>query len=366
MNTTNAFKNRSPWPWNILIPIGLLLYALVFLADILIPFFMGFVGAYIFHRPVEKLMYFKISRAWASAVVVLGLILGLTIFMIVFMPFVQRQLFMLASAIPAVLEQWFNTLLPYLERATSEFGGPSSLDLKNQLTSHLGDMMTWSIRLLLNLVSNGLALANLLTLVILTPMIMYYLLSDWPKLIAGIQRMIPQPYQPQVVQYAYRIHRILSRYASGQLMVCFVLVILYTFCLWLIGLPQGLFVGMITGCLSAIPYIGMIIGLLTSIAIAVAHGEPVSMYALILFVFSVIGFIEGKVLLPRLVGEKIDLHPVWILFALLFGAKLLGFLGIIIALPCAAIAGVIVRVAMDWYRTTDFYKGVSHRAKELL
>ena len=119
MNTTSVLKNKGLWPWNILIPIGLLLYVLAFLSDILIPFFMGFVGAYIFHRPVEKLMYLRISRAWASGIVVLGLILGLTVFMIVFMPFVQRQLFMLASAIPAALEQWFNTLLPYIEKATS-------------------------------------------------------------------------------------------------------------------------------------------------------------------------------------------------------------------------------------------------------
>lgn len=341
---------------------AVILYFLNSISAIFFPFFTGLIGAYALNGTVTRLEKFKISRGIASSFIIFGVILLLVILVIVFIPFIHQQLLTLASNVPGIVESTFTTMSPVLERASAELGTPSAIELKAQIKSHLGDIMSWSIKILTNVLTNSMALANLLSLVILTPIIMFYLLKDWPKLVSSVTDIIPHPYRQTIKAYALRIDDTLSAYARGQLLVCLILMVLYAISLTIIDLPHGLFVGIMTGFMSFIPYVGMITGLIASLAIAFANALGFNHIMAIFIAFTIIGLIEGNILSPRLIGERIGLHPVWIIFSLLAGATWFGFFGVLLALPTAAIVGVIVRIALDAYQSSYFYKGKSSEA----
>jgi predicted PurR-regulated permease PerM len=348
---------QKTWFWLTLLIIASTLYALSTLSAILFPFLMGAIGAYGLSGIVDRLEKLKISRGLSSALLILAVILILLLLMMVFIPFLHNQLINLASRVPALMEDWYVSIKPFLEKSAHELGTPNPAEIKAQVTSHIGDIITWSIRIITNLFTNGMALANLISLILLTPIIMFYLLKDWPRLIRKIDETLPLTYQPLIRRHAQTMDAMLSAYAQGQGIVCLILMVLYSTSLWAIGLEQGIFIGIITGFMSFIPYIGMISGLLTSIAVTLANALGWAMLIKVIITFVIIGAIEGNYLAPRFIGERIGLHPVWIIFALLAGATWFGFLGILIALPSAAIIGVLVRIILEWYRTSKFYLG---------
>lgn len=337
----------------------LVIVFLISLDKIIFPFFMGLIGAYAFNYFVTAMEHRGISRGIGSAFIILGVLISLSLLVVVFLPLVQRELFILAAKMPAIIESWVNLMRPLLEKSTSEFGTPLPSDIKAQVTSHMGDIINWSIKLLTNILTNGLALANILSLTILTPVIMFYLLKDWPKLVTQIDQNIPKMYQQNVRFYANQVNITLSAYVRGQALVCFILMVLYSLSLWIIGVPHGFFLGIMTGFMSFIPYIGMLAGLLGTLAISLANFVSWGQIFMILLTFTVIGAIEGNFLSPRLIGEKVGLHPVWIIFSLLASATWFGFLGVLVALPLAAIIGVIVRILLQWYRSSSFYQPVA-------
>ncbi len=350
---------RTNWFWFSALIIAGVFYLLNSLSTIFFPFFLGLIGAYAFDGIVTRMGRFKISRGLASAIVILGVILLLIVMLIIFIPFLQQQFYVLGSNVPSMVESSFATIKPLLERSASEFGTPSPAELQGQIKSHLGDILTWSIKLITNVLTNGMALANVLSLIFLTPIIMFYLLKDWPKLVCTVEALIPAAYSDQVKHLAKRIDYTLSAYAVGQSFVCLVLMVLYSVSLTLIGLPQGFFVGILTGFMSFIPYVGMLAGLLASLAVSIANLSGLNQVTSILIVFGLISIIESNFLAPRLIGEKVGLHPVWIIFSLLAGATWFGFVGILIALPTAAMIGVIVRIALEFYRSSGIYLGTS-------
>lgn len=333
------------------------LYLLNTLETILFPFFLGLIGAYAFNHLVSILEKYHISRGVGSAFVIVGFLISVGLLVTVFLPLLQQQLFILAYSMPAVVESWFLLMKPLLEQSSLELGTPSAAEIKSQVTSHFGDIINWSIRLLTNVFTNGLALANILSLVVLMPIIMFYLLKDWPKLIRQLDQCIPLPYRTSVHFYASRIDKTLSEFAKGQGLVCLILMGMYSISLWAIGVPHGFFLGMMTGFMSFIPYVGMIIGLVATLAISLANFESWSQILLVVGTFVTIGAVEGNFISPRLIGDKVGLHPVWIMFSLLAFATWFGFLGVVVALPVAAIIGVIIRIIFQWYKTSPLYTG---------
>lgn len=351
------------WMWVlavIMLSVGSMFYSL---SAIILPFLLGFIGAYALDGLVTRMGGIKISRGIASAILIFGVILLLALLMMVAFPYLQQQLVRLALGVPGVVNETFDHFKPFLEDLSERFGTPQASDLKNQLTSHLGDILTWSIRLITNLLTNGMILANVISLTILTPIIMFYLLKDWPKLIDRIDCYIPIAYIDDVRRHAKTIDKTLSEYAKGQATVCLILMAFYAYTLWMIGLNQGVFVGILTGFLSFIPYVGWLIGFFTSIALALTQFDS-SLVGLVFIAFFIIGMIESNFLSPRLIGEKIGLHPVWIIFALLAGATWFGFMGVLLALPIAATIGVIVKIILEWYLTSSLYKGSFQKNNE--
>lgn len=346
---------KQPWFWPLVIIIGGTCYALNSISTILFPFVMGLIGAYVLNGLVTRLERFRISRGLSSAIIIVGVIVFLVMLMMVFIPFVQRQLLLLATNIPLLVENGFEVLKPLLEKSAKEFGTPPPNEIQSQLINHLGEIMTWAIRLLTSLLSNGMVVANVLSLVFITPIVMFYLVKDWPILLESIKRIIPPRFLPQTTLYAQKIDQALSYYLKGQFVICLILMCLYSITLSLIGLPHGFFVGIATGIMSFIPYVGMASGLLASLAISLVHFHGINQVTAIFIAFISIGLIESYVLAPRFIGQKVGLHPVWIIFALLAAATLFGFLGVLLALPLAAIISVVVRLLIEWYRSTSLY-----------
>ncbi len=348
---------QKNWFWVSILLSAAVLYALSSLSAILLPFLLGAIGAYGLSGLVDRLEHLNISRGISSALIILAVIFALILLMMVFIPFLQNQLFSLASQVPSLVEEWYMDLKPLLEKSAKELGTPDPSEIKAQVTSHIGDIMTLSIRLFTNIFTNSMVLANMLSLLLLTPVIMFYLLKDWPNLINSIDRHIPLSHQAMIRHHAKTMDTMLSAYAKGQGLVCLILMVLYSCSLWAVGLEQGVFIGVITGFMSFIPYVGTISGLLTSIAVTLANALGWGMLIKVIIIFIIIGVIEGNFLSPRFIGERIGLHPVWIIFSLLAGASWFGFLGVLVALPSAAILGVLVRIFLEWYRTSKFYLG---------
>ena len=342
--------------WFALLGLAALMATLYSLGSVLMPFLTGFVGAYALNWPATWLSQRYLSRGIASAFLVLSLIIILITLMLVALPYLQQQLFLLASSIPRLIERLFQNIAPTLESISNDYGTPSAAELKTQVISHLGDILTWSVRVITNLLSNGMALANLLSLVILTPLITFYLLKDWPRIVTKIDNLLPTQWASQIRKHTTTVDRTLSSYAKGQAIICLILMVLYSTSLWAIGLKQGVIVGILAGFLSFIPYIGMLIGYMTSLGLSFAEFTSWSAIGCVTLVFITINLIEANVLVPRFIGQKIGLHPVWIIFALLAAGTWFGFMGILVALPVTAALGVITRILIDWYIETPFYQ----------
>lgn len=348
--------NRTFWFWLTALCAVAVFYFFRSLSAIFFPFFMGLIGAYALDGLVSRLERIKIGRGLGSAIVVLSVLFIFVLLMMVFIPFVQQQIITLAAQAPHLADGWLQELKPTLASISERFGTAATPDeLKAKVAEHVGDIFGWSLRIITNLLTNGMALANIISLVILTPIIMFYLLKDWPRMIHSVYQLIPLKHRAAVVLYISRIDSTLSSYARGQILVCFTLMILYSFSLWLIGVDQAVFLGIMTGFLSFIPYVGAFMGLLATMANGFAHFEGWNQIMLIFAVFAVVGLIEGNVLSPRFIGERVGLHPVWIIFALLASASWFGFAGVLVALPVAAIVGVVVRTTLEWYKTTSYY-----------
>lgn len=335
---------------------SLLIFGIYSLKPILTPFLAGFIGAYALRHLVNHLERWRLGRGLASAVVILSLLLliwGLTLFAL---PYIQRQLTQLAAAVPNLATRFLETILPVLEKLFNEHFVQIE-DLRHQLTSHIGALLQLSLQFFINLISSSTVIANILSWVILTPLIMFYLLRDWPKLFAVIRKLIPLKHRHSVTEVSHDIDHMLSTYAWGQIRVCLILAALYACGLQLIGLEQGIFLGSLTGILAFIPYIGALIGFLASLGLMLAQTGDLSLLPSLILVFGVINFIEANFLTPLLIGKKIGLHPLWILFALLAGGSWFGFVGLIFTLPMAALIGVLVRVTLRYYEKSLFYQG---------
>lgn len=348
--------NRSVMFWTAALGAVAIYYFFQSLSAIFFPFLVGLIGAYALDGTVNRLARVKIRRSLGSALVVLTVLLSFILLLMVFIPFVQQQIVTLAIKAPELADGWLQGLKPWLAEVSQKFGNAASPDdIKQKVSEHFGDIFGWSLKIITNLLTNGMALANIISLVVLTPIIMFYLLKDWPRFTSSIHDMIPYGYRDTVLLYSGRIDRTLSDYAKGQILVCLTLMVLYSLALWLIGVKQPFFLGFMTGFMSFIPYVGVVLGLLATLANGFAHFDGWNQIILIFTVFIAIGLIEGNLLSPRLIGERVGLHPVWIIFALLASATWFGFAGVLVALPVAAIIGVIIRTTVEWYKTTRCY-----------
>ncbi len=324
----------------VIIAVILLGLAINLLGDIILPFVLGFAIAYLLDPLADRLEALGLPRALATATITLIFVAGLMVGLTLGLPVLAEQISALVAAVPAymqALQGWIDA---------QQMGLP-----ENEIIASLNQVAVDGLQTVARgLVLSGLSVVNLVTLVFVTPIVAIYMLNDWDRMVAGIDALLPSHQAALIRQLANQMDTMLSGFLRGQIMVCLVLGVIYALGLSWVGLKGGLVLGFIAGLISFIPYVGAAIGMVLAGLLGLGQfGLDWMTLGQIAAVFAIGQFVEGNILTPRLVGDRVRLHPVWIMFALLAMGHLFGFLGLLLAVPVAAICGVLVRYAAGLY-----------------
>jgi len=336
------------------------LAAFVFIAfvwgvsDVLFPFIMGLILAYLLDPLVDWLEQAKLPRWFAAIAVTLMTVLIVVGVLLLLAPLLYNQSLSLAEKLPIFLQELRLVALEFMDQIKEKLTGEQTAVLKEKVNDFAGkDTFTWMAEIISSLWGGGLALVNVVSLLIITPVILFYMLRDWDKIVESTDSLLPSIYANSIRELVKQIDRVLSGFIRGQLMVCLVLGLLYSLGLVLIGLDFGLVIGLATGFLSFIPYFGMLIGFSISLLVAIAQFEAWQPIIYILIIFGLGQILEGSIITPKFVGDKVGLHPTWMIFSLMVGGSLFGFLGILIAVPVAATIAVTVRFVLTNWQKND-------------
>jgi predicted PurR-regulated permease PerM len=315
-------------------------YLLTALSDILLPFALGFALAYFLDPLADRLEAVGVRRSLATLTITVIVGLALLTALAFGLPVLAQQISMLIAALPGYISDVQVWLLEQ-----------NLVEGQNELVSVMGESLLAGLqKTASSMVLTGLSLINLLALIFITPIVAVYMLNDWDHMIARINGLLPEEQAAIIRNLASQIDETLGGFARGQILVCLSLGTIYAVGLSLVGLQSGIIVGVFAGLISFIPYVGAAFGLVLAGALGLGQfGFELPPLALIAGVFFVGQFIEGNILTPRLVGDRVKLHPVWIIFALLAMGSLFGFLGLLLAVPLAAIIGVLVRYGVTLY-----------------
>ncbi len=337
--------------------VGALLFALHLFSSILLPFVLAALVAYLLDPIAGRLEAIGVPRGLAAILLVVALLALIIAFLLLFYPLILAQITILISLIPQyirLLGDLIQQSLLWLE----ENLGPEFVDqrLRQLALSQVNTMIGWLTGAIASVVGGGVQLINVLALIVVTPIVAFYLLRDWPKIMARLESWVPRRYAPTVRDIASEIDRILSAWVRGQALVCLILALFYATALTAAGLQLGLIVGLTAGILSFIPYVGTLTGFVVGVGMAAAQFGTWSGVAMIAAIFVFGNVVEGYVLYPRLLGERVELHAVWVIFALFAGGAVFGFLGVLLAVPVAAAIGVIVRHWLKRYLASELYR----------
>ncbi|WP_170985117.1 AI-2E family transporter [Roseomonas sp. AR75] len=333
-----------------------LLFALWLFSAILTPFVLAFCIAYFLDPPVTKMRQFGVPRGLAAFLLVLGLAAFGLLAMLLLYPLLVAQIGVLITRLPAYVTGISTLVQQALERAQEAFG-PEVVDaqLRDLAVRQAGAMVTFLGTAVGRLIGGGVALFNVFTLVVVTPIVAFYLLRDWPRILARVDSWLPRRSAHTLRQLARDTDRVLAAWLRGQLLCCGILGIYYAAGLQLVGLELGLIVGLMAGALSFIPYVGSLTGFVVAVLLAAAQFATWHGVGLVVAVFVTGQILEGYVIYPRLLGDRVELHAVWVIFALFAGGVAFGFLGVLLAVPIAAALGVVARYWLRRYLESPLY-----------
>ena len=320
------------------------------------PFAISTVLAYLGDPLVDRLERHKLSRTVSVSIVFLAIFLVILLMLIVLIPATFQQLKTVIQLLP-VWEEWLRTnALPILIEYTDL--DPEFFDLSQLVKNMAGEWQkTGGILAELgkSVTSSGLVIVEFFVNLFLVPVVTFYLLRDWDHMVEHIRLMLPVNIEPIVVELVSECDEVLGAFLKGQLMVMLALGLIYGLGLWAVGLQFALLIGLLAGLVSIIPYMGFVVGFSTAIVVALFQFDSYTPMLMVAGVFVVGQALEGWVLTPYLVGDKIGLHPVAVIFALMAGSQILGFVGMLIALPLAAIIMVLLRHLHRNYKASHLY-----------
>ncbi len=329
---------------------ALLLGWLVYLlGPVLTPFLVAALLAYLGDPLVDRLQRLKLARTPAVLVVFAGLLLAAAAALVVVVPLAQRQLAALLERAPAFVDWLQNVLVPWVNRLLPEGEGLDLGRVRAVAAEHWQQAGGAAAGLLAGVSRSGLALLGWLANLVLIPVVTFYLLRDWDALVARVHGLLPPRMAPAVAGLAAEADEVLGAFVRGQLLVMLALGVIYSAGLALVGLDTALLIGMLAGLVSVVPYLGFIVGLASAGVAVLVQTHEVAQLLPVLGVFVVGQALEGTVLTPWLVGDRIGLHPVAVIFAVLAGGQLFGFVGVLLALPVAAVLVVALRHAHRRY-----------------
>ncbi len=350
-----SFQRQAAFWLGALVVLAVLLWLF---SAILLPFLAGLVLAYFLDPVADALERLGLPRLVATLVILLCSLLAVVFGMVLILPILGDQIGKFAGDLPGLINTLisrFNELAPQWMK---DLVARSGADVQGNATEFAGKAAGWILSLLSSLLSGGMALVNLVSLLFVTPIVAFYLLEDWDKIVAKVDGWLPRQHAPVIRGLAAQIDESMAGFIRGQGTVCLLLAAFYAIGLTLVGLKFGLAIGITAGLLTFIPYAGAIIGGVLAIGVALVQFWPD--YAAMLMVIGVFvlgQFIEGNILSPKLVGKRVGLHPVWLMFALFAFGYLFGFVGLLLAVPLAAAAGVLVRFGITQYLGSKLYLG---------
>lgn len=353
----NGTTNMQNWnKSNILFLVIILMGLTYLLAPILTPFLTGAILAYLVNPLVNILMRLRIPRLAAVIIVFVLLFTILTLLVLLLIPLIESQIDLLAEAIPNMLAWIQSTLTPMV----SGFFGTEELininTIKATFAEHWAKAPGIASTFLNTIIHSGFVLATWLINLFLIPVVTFYLLCDWNRLIDNLHHLIPRKIEHKAVKLFKECDAVLSAFFRGQLLVMLSLGIIYGVGLTLVGLKIGLILGLVIGLISIVPYLGMVVGVTIATIAAYVQFGSIHNVLLIWLVFIIGQVVESTLLTPNLIGDRIGLHPVAVIFAVLTGGSLFGFFGVLLALPAAAVIMVWLRFLNERYQASHFYR----------
>jgi predicted PurR-regulated permease PerM len=333
----------------------LVLLALWLLSTILLPFLIGLAIAYFLDPAADRLEQLRLPRWLATTIVLLLFLLVVVLVLLLLVPLLQGQVIGLIHRFPSYVAAAQRRLDELVHFAQEQLAPEDFARLREAVTAHVSGVFAWAAGFLQGVLTSSFAIVNIVSLVFITPIVAFFMLRDWDRMVAKVDAWLPRPQAETIRALARRIDETLAGFVRGQAMVCLSLGIYYAVALSLAGLDFGLVVGVLIGFLAFIPFVGALTGAVLSIGLALTQFDSWNRVGAVAAVFVVGQAIEGNVLTPKLVGDRVNLHPVWVMFAILAMGALFGFVGVLIAVPVAAVVGVLVRYALARYLASPLY-----------
>lgn len=325
---------------------------------ILLPFIAGMALAYFLDPVADRLERLGLSRMMATVVILVTFIVVFVLALMIIIPVLVSQLNEFIQHIPGYITDLQSFIATSNAAWLPEWLNGQVGTMKENFSKLLAEGAGFVGTLFAQIWNSGKALVDIASLLVVTPVVAFYLLLDWDRMIAKVDRWIPRDQVNAVREIAREMDSTIAGFVRGQGSLCLILGIFYAVGLSLIGLNFGLLIGFFTGMITFIPYIGSTVGLILAVGVAVVQFWPDYLWVVVVVAFFFVGqFIEGNILQPKLVGESVGLHPVWLMFALFAFGALFGFVGVLVAVPAAAAVGVLVRFALKRYLESDLYYG---------
>lgn len=339
-----------------LISIGFLGFVFLFRA-VLLPFALGLAVAYLLNPLVGMLGRRKIGRGPAALLILGSFLLLMLLAMAAITPLLYRQMLELAQDIPGYYERVLAMIEPLSQKILA-LTGQKNGDLRALLSAQAGSAASLAGSVLSGLAAGGQALLGISSVLVLMPIVAYFMMKEWNGICAWVEDLLPRDKKEVILGLLSQIDRKISGFVRGQISVALILGVSYAIALTIAGLKYGFLIGLSAGLLSIIPMVGSVTGLIVGTVVAWFQTGDLFYVGTIAAIFLVGQLIEGNFLTPKLVGESVGMHPLWVFFALLAGGALFGILGMILAVPVAAVIGVLAGFFIMQYKASPYYKGL--------
>jgi predicted PurR-regulated permease PerM len=327
-------------------------------SDILLPFVVALLVAYFLDPAADKLEKLGLSRTSATAVITCIFFAVIALIGVILLPIIGDQLVLLVEKIPTYIEKAKTEYGAQLKQLIATVSNGSAEQAEQMVTDYSGQVLSVVGGVAANLLQSGAAFLSLISLMFITPVVSFFVLRDWDVMVAKIDTWYPRKNAKVIREQLDLVDKTLSGYIRGQSNVCMILAVFYGSSLSIVGLDFGLLIGITTGVLTFLPYVGMFMGMTAGLTVAFfQYGLDAESLITVAAVYIVGQVIEGNFITPKLVGESVGLHPVWIIFGLLAGGTLFGFVGVLIAIPVTGIIGVLARFLLSIYMKGEIYSG---------
>lgn len=330
------------------------------LGDVILPFVLGAALAYCLDPVADWLENHGFTRGWATGIITFFATLIFFLAAVLILPLLASQAAELVATMPEILTE----LRAFLTERFPALADPES-SIRRALDTVAETLQSRGTQLLDAVLASVTGLVNVIVLFVIVPVVAFYLLYDWDNMVAKVDGLLPRDHAPVIRDLAHQIDRTMAGFVRGQGTVCLILGIYYAVALMAVGLNFGLIVGFIAGALTFIPYVGALVGGALALGLALFQFWGDWLWIAVIWgIFQAGQLVEGNVLTPKLVGSSVGLHPVWLIFALSAFGAMFGFVGLLVAVPVAAMIGVLIRFGIIQYKDSLLYRGLGDRDPE--